>query len=171
MEPVRTHRSLALVVALLHVCRTKVSVGCIKLLSLDGKTTIMRHSTTRIAYSTVDAENPKLFSYVRQMHWQLWLNAGLNLFAPCQHTERFPMLLLLLPISPGLITFSWCYHFAAHVLLYPVTNHTAHNFSNQPILSLVLPCRTMRTGWHGQGYSVSSYKECPRQPSEFARRR
>ena len=42
----------------------QVSVACIKLLSLDGKQTIMRHSTTRIAYSTVDAENPKLFSYV-----------------------------------------------------------------------------------------------------------
>jgi len=41
-----------------------VSVGSIELKSLDGKKVIMRHSTTRIAYSTVDAENPKLFGYV-----------------------------------------------------------------------------------------------------------
>ena len=42
----------------------QVSVNCIKMLTLDGKKTIMRHSTTRIAYSTVDADNAKLFSYV-----------------------------------------------------------------------------------------------------------
>lgn len=42
----------------------RVSIKHLQLTSLDGQRTVMRHSTTRIAYSTVDAENPKLFSYV-----------------------------------------------------------------------------------------------------------
>ena len=41
-----------------------VSVGNLKLTTLDGTKTVMRHATTRVAYSTVDAENPKLFAYV-----------------------------------------------------------------------------------------------------------
>jgi len=41
-----------------------VSMKNITLRTLDGSKTILRHSTTRIAYSTVDVENAKLFGYV-----------------------------------------------------------------------------------------------------------
>lgn len=41
-----------------------VSVDRITLLTIEGAKTVMRHSTTRIAYSTVDTEKPKIFAYV-----------------------------------------------------------------------------------------------------------
>eukprot|EP00039_Didymoeca_costata_P019332 m.337100 g.337100 ORF g.337100 m.337100 type:complete len:384 (+) comp18046_c0_seq1:134-1285(+) len=42
----------------------RVSISNIQLHTIDTCKTIMRHSTTRIAYSTVDVDKPKLFAYV-----------------------------------------------------------------------------------------------------------
>eukprot|EP00051_Salpingoeca_urceolata_P013509 m.169669 g.169669 ORF g.169669 m.169669 type:complete len:326 (+) comp17810_c7_seq2:2101-3078(+) len=44
--------------------KLNISAGRVTLSSLDDKQTIMRHSTSRIAYSTVDSDQPKLFCYV-----------------------------------------------------------------------------------------------------------
>ena len=55
----------------------QVSVDNIVLASIEGSKTVMRHSTTRIAYSTVDTGKPKVFSYVAvvkntQLVWLPW---------------------------------------------------------------------------------------------------
>lgn len=42
----------------------RISMKNIALFAGDGSQVVMRHSTTRVAYSTVDAEHPKTFAYV-----------------------------------------------------------------------------------------------------------
>jgi hypothetical protein len=41
-----------------------ISMKNIALYAGDGSKVVMRHSTTRVAYSTVDAQHPKTFAYV-----------------------------------------------------------------------------------------------------------
>ena len=48
----------------LSLSALSISVARIQLTAADGSKPAMRHSTTRIAYSTVDPEHPKLFAYV-----------------------------------------------------------------------------------------------------------
>eukprot|EP00049_Salpingoeca_infusionum_P005776 m.96690 g.96690 ORF g.96690 m.96690 type:complete len:324 (+) comp13081_c0_seq1:101-1072(+) len=47
-----------------HSVTLTISAGRVSLTRHDNHELIMRHSTTRIAYSTVDHQNPKLFCYV-----------------------------------------------------------------------------------------------------------
>ena len=90
----------------------QVSVDNIVLASIEGSKTVMRHSTTRIAYSTVDTGKPKVFSYVAvvkntqlvRLPWQL----GQNYATPDRPTLGFwtppsprPRPLSLCPFPPS----------------------------------------------------------------------
>ena len=66
----------------------QVSVDNIVLASIEGSKTVMRHSTTRIAYSTVDTGKPKVFSYVAVVkNTQLEFTNG----GWCMHDEASPL--------------------------------------------------------------------------------